>query len=69
MAARMKDRERSWALNQQHSKVLRIARTIAAETRRPVLKRIRELNYQANFAARALVKGRRISRTGIPEIK
>jgi hypothetical protein len=38
MAVRMKDRERSWALNQQHSKLLRIARTIAAETRCPVLK-------------------------------
>jgi LacI family transcriptional regulator, galactose operon repressor len=40
------------------SKVLRDHPDIAAETRRRVLKRMRELNYQPNFAARALVTGR-----------
>lgn len=40
------------------SKVLRDHPDIAAETRRRVLKRMRELNYQPNFAARSLVTGR-----------
>jgi LacI family transcriptional regulator len=40
------------------SKVLRNHPDIAAETRRRVLKRMRELNYQPNFAARSLVSGR-----------
>jgi LacI family transcriptional regulator len=57
MAVRMKDSERSWALNRQHSKVLRIARTLAPDTRRRALKRTRKLNFQPNFAARALVTG------------
>jgi LacI family transcriptional regulator len=40
------------------SKVLRNHEDISEETRRRVLKRIKELNYQPNFAARALVTGR-----------
>src|SRR5580698_11499100 len=40
------------------SKVLRDHPDIAAETRRRVLKKMRELNYQPNFAARSLVSGR-----------
>ena len=40
------------------SKVLRNHPDIAAETRRRVLKRMRELNYQPNLAARSLVTGR-----------
>lgn len=39
------------------SKVLRNHPDIAEGTRRRVLKRMRELNYQPNFAARALVTG------------
>ena len=40
------------------SKVLRNHTDIGEETRQRVLKRMRELNYQPNFAARALVTGR-----------
>lgn len=40
------------------SKVLRDHPDIGVETRRRVLKRIRELNYQPNLAARSLVTGR-----------
>jgi LacI family transcriptional regulator len=40
------------------SKVLRNHEDIGAETREKVLKRIQELNYQPNLAARALVTGR-----------
>ena len=40
------------------SKVLRDHPDIATETRRRVSKRMRELNYQPNLAARALVSGR-----------
>lgn len=40
------------------SKVLRNHEDISAETRNRVLKRIKELNYQPNLAARALVTGR-----------
>ena len=39
------------------SKVLRNQPDISAETRKRVLKRIKELNYQPNFAARALITG------------
>ena len=40
------------------SKVVRNHTDIGEETRQRVLKRIRELNYQPNPAARALVTGR-----------
>jgi LacI family transcriptional regulator len=40
------------------SKVLRDHPDIGAETRKRVLKRMRELNYQPNLAARSLVSGR-----------
>jgi LacI family transcriptional regulator len=40
------------------SKVLRNHGDISEETRNKVLKRMRELNYRPNFAARALVTGR-----------
>jgi LacI family transcriptional regulator len=40
------------------SKVLRNHSDISAETRKRVLKRMKELNYQPNPAARALVSGR-----------
>jgi LacI family transcriptional regulator len=40
------------------SKVLRDHPDIAAETRKRVLNRMRELNYQPNLAARSLVTGR-----------
>jgi LacI family transcriptional regulator len=40
------------------SKVLRGHSDISEETRKRVLKRMEELNYQPNFAARALITGR-----------
>jgi len=40
------------------SKVLRNHSDIGEQTRQRVLKRIKDLNYQPNFAARALVTGR-----------
>ncbi|MDR3750916.1 MAG: LacI family DNA-binding transcriptional regulator [Terracidiphilus sp.] len=40
------------------SKVLRGHSDIGEETRKRVLKRMKELNYQPNFAARALITGR-----------
>jgi len=43
------------------SKVIRNHSDIGAKTRQRVLKRIRELNYQPNMAARALVTGRTYS--------
>ena len=43
------------------SKVLRNHSDIGEETRRRVLNRMKELNYQPNFAARALVTGRTMS--------
>lgn len=43
------------------SKALRNHPDISAETRARVLKRIKELNYQPNFAARALATGRTFS--------
>ncbi|MBW8870156.1 MAG: LacI family DNA-binding transcriptional regulator [Acidobacteriales bacterium] len=59
MAVRMKDIANDLGLSiVTISKVLRNHPDIAAETRRRVLKRMRELNYQPNFAARALVTGR-----------
>jgi LacI family transcriptional regulator len=59
MAVRMKDIANDLGLSVVTiSKVLRNHPDIAAETRRRVLKRMRELNYQPNFAARALVTGR-----------
>jgi LacI family transcriptional regulator len=62
MAARMKDIANDLGLSiVTISKVLRGHPDIAAETRRRVLKRMRELNYQPNFAARALVTGRTLT--------
>jgi LacI family transcriptional regulator len=59
MAVRMKDIANDLGLSiVTISKVLRDHPDIATETRRRVLKRMRELNYQPNFAARALVTGR-----------
>lgn len=43
------------------SKVLRNHADVSEETRRRVLKRMGELNYQPNYAARALVTGRTMS--------
>ncbi|HLH04225.1 MAG TPA: LacI family DNA-binding transcriptional regulator [Bryobacteraceae bacterium] len=43
------------------SKVLRNHGDISEETRQRVLSRMRELNYQPNYAARALVTGRTMS--------
>lgn len=59
MAVRLKDIASDLGLSiVTISKVLRDHPDIAEETRRRVLKRMRELNYQPNFAARALVTGR-----------
>lgn len=59
MAIRLKDIAEDLGLSAVTiSKVLRDHPDIAAETRRRVLKRMRELNYQPNLAARALVTGR-----------
>src|SRR4030042_6254696 len=43
------------------SKVVRNHPDISEETRKRVLTRIRELNYQPNLAARALVTGKTLS--------
>jgi LacI family transcriptional regulator len=59
MAIRLKDIANDLGLSVVTiSKVLRDHPDIAAETRRRVLERMRELNYQPNFAARTLVTGR-----------
>lgn len=59
MAVRMKDIANELGLSiVTISKVLRGHPDIAAETRKRVLARMRELNYQPNFAARSLVTGR-----------
>ena len=59
MAVRMKDIARDLGVSVVTvSKVLRNHSDIGEQTRQRVLKRIKELNYQPNFAARALVTGR-----------
>jgi len=59
MAVRMKDIARDLGVSVVTvSKVLRNHSDIGAETRKRVLKRVKDLNYQPNFAARALVTGR-----------
>jgi LacI family transcriptional regulator len=59
MATRMKDIARDLGLSVVTiSKVMRNHSDISEETRQRVLKRMRELNYQPNLAARALVTGR-----------
>lgn len=62
MAVTMKDIARDLGLSVVTvSKVIRNHSDIGEETRRRVLKRIQELNYQPNMAARALVTGRSYS--------
>ncbi|MGB6721535.1 MAG: LacI family DNA-binding transcriptional regulator [Terracidiphilus sp.] len=59
MPPRMKDIARDLGLSiVTVSKVLRNHPDISEGTRKRVLKRMRELNYQPNFAARALITGR-----------
>jgi len=59
MASRMKDIARDLGVSViTVSKVLRNHPDISKETREKVLKRMKELNYQPNYAARALVTGR-----------
>lgn len=59
MAARMKDIARDLGLSVVTvSKVLRDHPDISADTRKRVLKRMKELNYQPNLAARSLITGR-----------
>jgi LacI family transcriptional regulator len=59
MAARMKDIAKDLGVSViTVSKVLRNHPDIGEATRQRVLKRMRELNYQPNLAARALVTGR-----------
>lgn len=59
MAVRMKDIARDLGVSVVTvSKVLRNHADISAETRERVLKRMKELNYQPNLAARALVTGK-----------
>ena len=59
MAIRLKDIAHELGLSVVTvSKVLRDHPDIGAETRKRVLKRMRELNYQPNLAARSLVTGR-----------
>ena len=58
MAVRMKDIARDLGVSVVTvSKVLRNHGDIGEETRKRVLKRMKELNYQPNLAARALVTG------------
>ncbi len=59
MAIRLKDIANELGLSVVTvSKVLRDHPDIGAETRKRVLRRMRELNYQPNLAARSLVTGR-----------
>ncbi len=59
MAVRMKDIARDLGVSVVTvSKVLRNHSDIGSETRERVLKRMKELNYRPNLAARALVTGR-----------
>jgi len=59
MAVRLKDIADEMGLSVVTiSKVLRDHPDIGSETRKRVMKRIRELNYQPNLAARALVSGK-----------
>ena len=59
MSARMKDIARDLGVSiVTVSKVLRNHADISAETRERVLKRMKELNYKPNLAARALVTGK-----------
>jgi len=59
MAVRMKDIARDLGVSVVTvSKVLRNHEDISDETRQRVLKRMKELDYQPNLAARALVTGR-----------
>ncbi len=58
MAVRLKDIARDLGLSVVTvSKVLRDHPDIGDETRRRVLKRVKELNYQPNYAARSLITG------------
>src|SRR5438270_11175694 len=62
MPVRMKDIARDLGVSiVTISKVLRNHADIGDETRQRVLDRIKELNYQPNYAARALVTGRTMS--------
>ncbi len=62
MAVRMKDIARDLGVSVVTvSKVLRHHTDISEETRARVLKRMKELNYQPNLAARALVTGKTFS--------
>ncbi len=59
MAARLKDIAEELGLSVVTiSKVLRNHPDIGEATRNRVLKRMKELNYQPNFAARSLITGR-----------
>ena len=59
MVARLKDIAEDLGLSVVTiSKVLRNHPDIGEETRKRVLKRMKELNYQPNFAARSLITGR-----------
>jgi LacI family transcriptional regulator len=58
MAVRLKDIAHDLGLSVVTvSKVLRDHPDIGAETRKRVLKRMKQLNYQPNFAARSLITG------------
>lgn len=62
MAIRLKDIAQDLGLSVVTvSKVLRDHPDIGAETRKRVLKRMKELNYQPNMAARALVTGQTLT--------
>src|ERR1700733_5245085 len=62
MAVTMKDIARELGLSVVTvSKVIRSHSDIGDETRQPVLKRIKQLNYQPNMAARAFVTDRSYS--------